>query len=191
MNEQKKTTKSDKLLNLIMCVVVAVILVIGVYATYGKLSTNIKDKAVKEGRAPATVDYLARQADLDIPDYLAQYGLELNDTIKPDTAESDMMDNMTLENYLKYNGGEQTADEVLEGTKLTDKATKDTLWKDFLPMAPAASIVGDEATFNQLKEQYGFDNDDITWGELEELMKSKQEEQQGDAAQATEAPQAE
>ena len=56
-------------------------------------------------------------------------------------------------------------------------------------MAPAASIVGDEATFNQLKEQYGFDNDDITWGELEELMKSKQEEQQGDAAQATEAPQ--
>lgn len=187
MNEQKKATKSDKLLNLIMCVVIVVILAIGVYATYGKIATNVKDKAVQEGRAAATVEYLARQADLDIEDYLAQYGLELNDTITKNTTESDMMDNMTLENYLKYNGGEQTADEVLEGTNLTDKATKDTLWKDFLPMAPAISIVGDETTFNQLKEQYGFDNDDITWGELEELISSKQE----DSAEATEAPQAE
>lgn len=190
MNEQKKATKSDKVLNLILCVVVVVILAVGVYATYGKIATNVKDKAIQEGREQATVEYLARQADLDIADYLAQYGLELNDTITEDTTESDMMDNMTLENYLKYNGGEQTAEEVLEGTKLTDKATKDTLWKDFLPMAPAVSIVGDEATFNQLKEQYGFDNDDITWGELEELIQSKQEEQ-GNSAEATEAPKAE
>lgn len=184
MNEKKQATKSDKLLNLVLAVVVVAILAVGVYATYSKLSVNIKDKAIQEGRTAATVEYLARQADLDIEDYLAQYGLELNDTINKDTTESEMMDNMTLENYLKYNGGEQTADEVLEGTKLTDKATKDTLWKDFMPMVPAISIIGDQESFNQLKEQYGFDNDDITWGELEELIQSKQD---GDAA--TDAPQ--
>lgn len=180
MNEKKKATKSDKILNLIMCVVIIVILAIGIYATYGKLSVSLKDKAVESGQAEATVEYLARKADLEVEDYLAQYGLELNDTISKNTTETEMMDNMTLENYLKYNGGEQTAEEVLEGTKLTDKATKDTLWKDVLPMMPAISIIGSEETFNQVKAQYGIENDDITWGELEAIMKEK--------AEATAAP---
>lgn len=180
MNEKKKATKSDKILNLIMCVVIIVILAIGIYATYGKLSVSLKDKAVESGQAEATVEYLARKADLEVEDYLAQYGLELSDTISKNTTETEMMDNMTLENYLKYNGGEQTAEEVLEGTKLTDKATKDTLWKDVLPMMPAISIIGNEETFNQVKAQYGIENDDITWGELEAIMKEK--------AEATAAP---
>lgn len=180
MNEKKRATKSDKILNLIMCVVIIVILAIGIYATYGKLSVSLKDKAVESGQAEATVEYLARKADLEVEDYLAQYGLELSDTISKNTTETEMMDNMTLENYLKYNGGEQTAEEVLEGTKLTDKATKDTLWKDVLPMMPAISIIGNEETFNQVKAQYGIENDDITWGELEVIMKEK--------AEATAAP---
>lgn len=192
MNEKKKATKSDKILNLIMCVVIIVILAIGIYATYGKLSVSLKDKAVESGQAEATVEYLARKADLEVEDYLAQYGLELSDTISKNTTETEMMDNMTLENYLKYNGGEQTAEEVLEGTKLTDKATKDTLWKDVLPMMPAISIIGNEETFNQVKAQYGIENDDITWGELEAIMKEKAEAPAApENTDAAEAPAAE
>lgn len=175
MNEKKQATASDKLLNLVLGVVILVIFAVGVYATYGKIAANVKDKAIESGEKEATVEYLARKADLTIEDYLAQYGLELNDTITADTTESNMMDNMTLENYLKYNGGEQTAEEVLEGTGLSDKATKDTLWKDFLPMAPAISIIGNQDTFNQMKSVYGFENDDISWGELQELINAKQE----------------
>ena len=56
-------------------------------------------------------------------------------------------------------------------------------------MMPAISVIGDEENFNQLKEQYGFDNDDITWGELEELIKSKQEEANAaDTPESSDAP---
>ncbi len=201
MNEKKKSTKSDKLLNLIMCVIVIAVLAVAVYATYGKLSENIKDKAIQSGQAEATVGYLAKQSGMTVEDYLSQYGLSVGDTITEDTTETDMLDNMTLENYLKYNGDEQTADEVLEGVGLKDKATKDTLWKDFMPMVPTVSIIGEES-FNQIKEQMNLGDEvtpDMPYGEFEKLLQDAQQKtadennaaetgESGDDAEPTEAP---
>ncbi len=197
MKEQRQSTKSDKLLNFILCIVVVAVLAVAVYATYIKLSENIKDKAIQNGTAEATVEYLAKQSGMSIEDYLAQYGLTVGDTINQDTTESEMLDNMTLENYLSYNGGTQTADEVLEGVGLKDKATKDTLWKDFMPMVPAVSIVGEES-FNQIKEQLQLGDEvtaDMPYGEFEKLLQEAQNKaaengENADASNtdATEAP---
>ena len=176
MNEKKKSTKSDKMLNLILSVIVIAVLAVGVYATYGKLSENIKDKAIQEGTAEATVEYLAKQSGMSVDDYLAQYGLSIGDTITKNTTESEMIDNMTIENYLQYNGGSQTADEVIEEAGLQDQVTKDTLWKDFMAMVPVSSVIGEDS-FNQLKEQMGLGDDvtaDMPYGEFEELMQEKQ-----------------
>ena len=93
-----------------------------------------------------------------------------------------MLDNMTVENYAKYNG--QDADEMINGTGLQDKVTKDTLWKDFLPQVPVVSVLGEE-TFNQLKAQFGDEvTPDMPYGDFEKLMQEKQNA----AAEATEAP---
>ena len=93
-----------------------------------------------------------------------------------------MLDNMTVENYAKYNG--QDADEMINGTGLQDKVTKDTLWKDFLPQVPVISVLGEE-TFNQIKAQLGDEvTPDMPYGDFEKLMQEKQNE----AAAATEAP---
>lgn len=196
MNEKKQSTKSDKLLNLILCLVVVAVLAVAIYAAYIKLSENIKDKAIQNGTAEATVEYLAKQSDMSVEDYLAQYGLTVGDTINGDTTESEMLDNMTLENYLSYNGGTQTVDEVLEGVGLQDKATKDTLWKDFMPMVPAVSIVGEES-FNQIKEQLNLGDEvtaDMPYGEFEKILQEAQNSadnadgENADAEAATEAP---
>lgn len=172
-NTNQNTAKQNNtLLNIIVVAIIAVFVAAGVFATYGKISSGIEDKAILNGEKEATVSYLAKQMNMSVEEYLAQYGLELNDTITKDTTESEMLDNMTIENYLKYNGDTQTADEVIEGTGLTDKVTKDTLWKDFLPQVPVVSVIGEEQ-FNQIKEQLGLSDEiteDTPYGEFEEIV---------------------
>ena len=184
-NSRNAEKPNNTLLNIIVVAIIAVFLAAGVYATYGKIASSIEDKAISSGEKEPTVAYLAKTAGMSVEDYLAQYGLELNDTITKDTTEADLLDNMTIENYLKYDGNTQTAEEVIEGTGLTDKVTKDTLWKDFLPQVPAVSVMGEEY-FNSIKEQLGLGDEvnyDTTYGEMEELINQKMQEQT-DAASA-------
>lgn len=176
---QNAAKSNNTTLNVIVIAIIAVFLIIGVYATYGKISSGIEEKAITNGEKEATVAYLAKQANMSVEDYLAQYGLELNDTITENTTESEMLDSLTIENYLKYTGDGQTAEEVIEGTGLTDKVTKDTLWKDFLPQVPAVSVLGEDS-FNSLKEQLGLGDEvdyDTTYGEIEEIINQKMSEQ--------------
>ena len=128
--EKKKATPADKAVNAIIVLIILVFVAVGVYATYGKISEGVTNKEIESGKAEATVEYLANQAGQSVEDYLAQYGLTLGDTIKAKTTESEMLDNMTIENYAKYNG--QEADSFLQG--MSDSVTKDTVWKDLMAM---------------------------------------------------------
>ncbi len=173
---KKKTTQMDKLINIIIVLVIVVFVGVGVYATYGKISEGIEDKAVENG-AEATVGYLARQSDMTVEDYLAQYGLELGDTITKKTTESEMLDNMSVEYHANYYG--QDADELIETAGLQDQVTKDMPWKEFLDLVPAHLVVGDDE-ISQTKEQYGLGDeitDDTTYGEYNALIEEKQAEQ--------------
>ena len=175
MNEKRKASAADKLINVIIAVVLVAFVAVGVYATYGKLSQGIKDRKIASGEAEPTVDYLARQASMSVEDYLAQYGLTLSDTVTKNTPESEMTDNMTIENYLKYSGMEQTADQVISDAGLTDTVTKDTLWKDFFPQLPV-SMVYDQSTFEQLKTQLGLGDEvtlDMKYGDFEKILDEK------------------
>lgn len=188
MNEggKKKASSADKLVNVIIAVAIIAFVAVGVYATYGKVSEGIEEKAITSGEKEATVEYLAKQSGMSVEDYLAQYGLSLGDTISKKSTEAEMTDNMTIENYLKYSGMEQTADEVIADAGLTDKVTKDTLWKDFMPQVPI-SMMYDEDTLNQIKTSLGLGDEvtsDMTYGDFEKLMQEKSEA----AATATEAP---
>lgn len=185
---QSAPNNQNTLLNVIVVAVIAVFVIVGAFATYGKIAGGIEEKAISEGRKEATVSYLAKQKDMTVEDFLAEYGLELSDTITKDMTESELLDNLTIENYLKYDGNSQTAEEVIEGTGLTDKVTKDTLWKDFLPQAPAVSVVGEES-LNQIKTQLGLSdeelNNDTTYGELENIINSHTAATEDTAAEGT------
>ena len=175
MNEKKKKSSADKLVNVVIAVAIAAFVVVGVYATYGKISEGVEDRKILSGEQEATVKYLAKQSGMSVEDYLAQYGLTLSDTITEKTTESEMTDNMTIENYLVYTGMEQTADEVIADAGLTDTVTKDTLWKDFFPQVPVG-MVYDEATFEQLKTQLGLGDDvtiDMPYGEFEKVLEEQ------------------
>ncbi len=132
-----------------------VFVAVGVYATYGKISEGVTNKEIESGKAEATVEYLANQAGQSVEDYLAQYGLTLGDTIKAKTTESEMLDNMTIENYAKYNG--QEADSFLQG--MSDSVTKDTVWKDLMAM-PVSQVIDADA-LAQVKKQYQIGDDEI------------------------------
>lgn len=177
-NNSNAKKQNNTVLNLIVVLVIAAFVAAGIYATYGKIADNVETKAIENGTKEKTVKYLAKQANMSTADYLAQYGLSLGDTITESSTENNMTDNMTVENYLKYSGNTDTVDQVIEGTGLTGKVTKDTLWKDFLPQVPAISVVGTDS-FNQIKQQYPDDiTDDMTYGALEEFLNAKMSENQ-------------
>lgn len=180
--EKKPATKADKTINAIIVLIILAFVAVGVYATYGKIAEGIKDRAIENGEAEATVAYLAKQENMSVEDYLAQYGLSVGDTITEKSTQSEMVDNMTLENYGKYVG--QDAQEMIDGTNLQDKVTKDTLWKDFLPLIPSVSYYGEEQ-FNKLKEVYGL-GDEVTpetpYGELQKILEEKQAQMADEAS---------
>ena len=176
--EKKKATPADKAVNAIIVLIILVFVAVGVYATYGKISEGVTNK----------VEYLANQAGQSVEDYLAQYGLTLGDTIKAKTTESEMLDNMTIENYAKYNG--QEADSFLQG--MSDSVTKDTVWKDLMAM-PVSQVIDADA-LAQVKKQYQIGDDEIsdstTYEEFQKVLYQKASAT-SQAAQATDAPTAE
>lgn len=187
MNENKKqATQSDKIVNLVIALVVAVFVVVGVYATYGKISEGIKDRAIESGEAEATVSYLAKQSGMSVEDYLAQYGLSVDENVNEDTTESVMLENMTIENYALYNG--TTAEDMLSG--LGEKVTKDTVFKDYMQM-PTIDVLGSDELVNQVKEQYGMGDDvngEMSWSDFQTKLV---EAAQAAALEATTAPETE
>lgn len=192
--EKKKATPADKAVNAVIVLIILVFVAVGVYATYGKISEGIANNAIESGKAQATVGYLANQAGQSVEDYLAQYGLTIGDTITEKTTETEMLDNMTIENYAKYNG--QETDSFLQG--MSESVTKDTVWKDLMAMPVSQIISADDLA--QVKEQYQIGDDEVsdstTYEEFQNVLYQKavaaaQTEQTADAASATEAPAAE
>jgi hypothetical protein len=181
--EKKKATPADKAVNAIIVLIILVFVAVGVYATYGKISEGVTNKEIESGKAEATVE-----AGQSVEDYLAQYGLTLGDTIKAKTTESEMLDNMTIENYAKYNG--QEADSFLQG--MSDSVTKDTVWKDLMAM-PVSQVIDADA-LAQVKKQYQIGDDEIsdstTYEEFQKVLYQKASAA-SQAAQATDAPTAE
>ena len=96
-----------------------------------------------------------------------------------------MLDNMTIENYAKYNG--QEADSFLQG--MSDSVTKDTVWKDLMAM-PVSQVI-DADTFAQVKEQYQIGDDEISDSTTYEELLYQKAAAASQAAQATDAPTAE
>lgn len=154
--EKKKLSNADKAVNAAIALLVAGFLAVGIYATYGKISEGITNKQIENGEKEATVSYLANQSGMNSESYLAQYGLTLSDTINEDTTESDMLNNMTIENYAIYNG--QDAETLMQG--LSENVTKDTVWKDFMAMPVSDVINADDIAL--IKEQYGFTDEELT-----------------------------
>ena len=99
-----------------------------------------------------------------------------------------MLDNMTIENYAKYNG--QEADSFLQG--MSDSVTKDTVWKDLMAM-PVSQVIDADA-LAQVKKQHQIGDDEIsdstTYEEFQKVLYQKAAAA-SQAAQATDAPTAE
>lgn len=179
---KKKSTPQSKMTNCIIVILIIVFAALGVIAVYPKIAENRKTNAILNGEAEQTVEYMANNQGMSVEDFLAQYGLSTNDGITGESTETDMVNNMSIENYLSYTGQTQTADELIAQVNMQDKVTKDSKWADFmniLSTAQAVDVVGGEEAFNQLKEQYGL-GDDVTpsmpYADFEQALYAKQSE---------------
>ena len=189
MNEagKKKSTSMDKLINVIIAVIIVAFVAVGAYAVYSKISSGITERKIENGEAEATVGYLAKQQDMTVEDYLAQYGLTLGSDIDENTTQSDMLDSMTLEKYAEYSG--QNADDIITKAGLSEQVTKDTLWGEVRVLMPVSSYY-DEEQLNQIKQIYGI-GDEVTLDTKYEDFEKIIEEKQAQMAEATAEPEGE
>lgn len=203
-NGKRRATSADKMINVVIVIVVAAFIVLGVFAVKDKISLKPNNEETAPEQTETTVAQLADTAGMSVEDYLAQYNLTLSDTLTPDTTETEMLDMMSIENYLKYNAEQnpdaqqQTADEIINQYKLQDKVTKDTPsgeFFDILYSTPISSFMSEDE-IAQVKQQFGLTDEEITgdtlYSDYSNVIYQKQIEaaQAAQAAQASAAPEA-
>ena len=173
---KKAMTPFEKMLTTITVLVVLAVLALAVFATYGKISQNVKQAAIdaettaiQNGEQAATIRYMASNAGMSAADYVAQYGLELKDGLTETSTLDEMAEKMTLENYYKFSdetSGETTDVDALMAEWGADELgiTKDTVWSEVQSKLPLIKFMGEE-DFNNLISQYaafGYDSSVIT-----------------------------
>lgn len=175
---KKASTPLDKMITGIVVFVVLAVLALAVYATYGKISTNIENAAIEaenmaiqNGEQQPNVRYQAQNAGKSVEDYLADYGLTLSEELTEKTTVQDMMDKMTLENYVKYSNEnsnsetETSVDDLLNEWKASEVGiTKDTLWSEAMNTLTLERYFGDGG-YDEIIGRYksaGYDMSSIT-----------------------------
>ena len=173
---KKVMTPFEKMLTTITVLVILAVLALAVFATYGKISGNLKQAAldaettaIENGEQAATIRYMASSSGMSAADYVAQYGLELKDGLTETSTLDDMAEKMTLENYYKFSdetSGETTDVDALLTEWGADELgiTKDTVWGEVKSKLPLSKFMGED-DFNNLVAQYaafGYDSSAIT-----------------------------
>ncbi len=164
--QETKKKKGSIWGNVIVTVVVIAFLGLGYYA--------IKDKLPKPPEKPVTVAKLAKEKDMSVEDFIAEYELDASQVNK-DTTEADFENMLSVANYAKYNG--QTTDEWLteNGIKITDENSKDgkfdetMLWSDAMQYETMGHLVkrqneetGEEKTFEEFMQENGIPEELLT-----------------------------
>lgn len=191
MSNSRKTTSADRMFMTLCVVIIAVVLGLGGYAVYGKISKNLQTKAIEENNAEKTVSYLADQAGMSVDEYLAEYGLSGTEGIDGKTTESEMVSKMTIGNLAKYEGTD--LDAFIEENGLpSDKVDENTPWEEAKDLIPLDTYFGGQ--FEEVKAAYELDDSitgDMTWGETKDVILAAQEAYIEKLQNATPAPETE
>ena len=173
---KKAMTQFEKTLTAVIVLVIAAILALAVFATYGRISENVKQAAleaetlaIQNGEQAATIRYMASTAGMTAEEYAAQYGVELKDGLSETSEINDMLDRMTLENYYKFN--DEGAEEPTDIDELLTKwgaeelgITRETPWGEVETKVSIGKFVGEEE-FEGIISQYesfGYDMSTVT-----------------------------
>ena len=168
-----KKQKSAWVSNTIITVVVIAFLGLAGYALKDNIKAILPERPEKE----QTVSDLAKERDMSVDEFLAEYGLDDGEVTK-DTTKSEVESKLTVANYAKYN--DQTTEELLEQYGI-ENADEDMLWQDaygLMPMSKYAESMG--TTFEELKGQIGLPDEvteKTTLLEVQEIMSKQADEQ--------------
>lgn len=179
--KRSNSSGSNSMLTFISVLIIVAFLVASGLLVVPHVQKLMNDKAMRNGEKEPTVEFLAKEQNMSVEDFLAQYGLTVNETVKADTVASEMVQNMTIGNYNKY-VGEQNA---IDLSQFTDAVNENTLYKDFIAM-PAKTVLGDEM-FENTKKTYGVGdevNDETSWQDFQQAMYNaySKQQQEGQAA---------
>lgn len=187
MNTQKSRNSADKTINFVIILIIVAILAAGSWAVYGKISSNLLDKAIADGTAPQTVETYARQADLSVEDYLASY--EITDpSVNGKTSMTDLLEVITVKSYALLSGSD--FDTFVAENNLTDKVTADTLWSEAQLLIPLGKYIGGDEYVEEFKSYYELDasvNAETPWGDLADIVAEKDAQKAAEAEAAAEA----
>lgn len=128
MARRYSSNPAGNMINIVMVVIIVVVLGLGVFAVWDKLSTGIRQNQISNG-GEYTVAEVADQQGMEVEDFLTYYGVSAEDGITEKSSVSEMGDKLTLENYIKLNFGSYTEDDFTAFKAeqgLGDDITKDT-----------------------------------------------------------------
>lgn len=114
MAKKYSANNSGSGMNVIMIAVIAVVLVLGVFAVYRSINTTRKQD--KLDNYNATIAERADTLGMEADEFLALYGLA-DSGLKGSNSEQEAYEKMTLANYVKYSGGAELTEADLDEFK--------------------------------------------------------------------------
>ena len=136
---------SNSTLTLISVVIIAAFVIASALLVIPHIQQRLSDKAMSNGEQEANVAFLAKEQNMSVEDYLAQYGLEVSDTVNGDTLQGELADNFTVATYKTF----AKENDPINFMPFSDAVSDDMLYKD-LKVMPIKTVYGDE-TFASLQ----------------------------------------
>lgn len=128
MARRYSSNSSGNMINIVMIIIIALVLGLGVFAVWDRVSTGIRQNQINNG-GEYTVAEVADQNGMEVSDFLEYYGITDADGINEKSSISEMTDKLTLEKYVELNFGSFTEDDFntfKAEQGLGDDVTKDT-----------------------------------------------------------------
>lgn len=148
----KKKSKAEIITNIIICVAVVAVLVLGVWAVASKYQsdaqqaqTDVNTENVSDDSAQQsipTIEEYAQSVGMTGEEFIKEYGLDSNEEVTPSMELSMATEYMTLGNYAKMVGAEVS--EIRESMGIDETFTDDSLMSEILA-AQAVETTDDEA----------------------------------------------
>lgn len=162
----------------VIAVIVAAVLVIALVVLGILFAPKVFNKYNRMGYVDIsgrTVGEVAEEANMDLDEFLEQYGLPAD--MPSNTTEAAAYNNIPCSNMAATYGMDfATMKELL---KFPDEVTEDTPWGEALSMVTLGNYIGED-NLEDFKQQYGLGdevNKDTLWGDVRQTVEEHQREE--------------
>lgn len=179
-------------INVVIAIVIAAFLGLGIYAVASKYASKRAAQQDNGQQTSQTVSQYAEEQNMSTEEFLAQYGLDGDESITGDSTVSEACAKMSVEKFAEFS--QKSVDELKSENGLGDDVTADMSWGDARNYIPVGKMCEQSGIkYSDFLNNYGLTEEelpqDTKWSDAMPVLQEAIAKQQAEAA-ASASPEA-